>query len=266
MQSSLSRYKKWFGLFKILILLGSLYLLYIRLSDSALTLSQVSGLIKDLPNEPLFWAILALLPVNLLLEMFRWWVFAFKLPHINFRQVFKGVFAGFGLGIAIPQYLSDYGGRLLYLKQGHRIKGMLPLTLSNTAQFMVLLAFGIWGLWVIIPDKAFYPTFGLSAYWLFCLLGLFIPYKLMGWFIKIGIPTRWLSIFQQGERVAFWQILLGWLLAHLRFVVFSTQFVWALYLVDYNLNFATAIAMVWVIFLLKGGIPAFSFMGDLGVR
>ncbi len=265
-QRRVARYQKWFTPIKLLILVLSLYLLYIRLQDSTLTVSELKEKLLALPAQGLFWAMLALLPLNLLLEMFRWWVFAQKLPHINFWQVFKGVFAGLGLGITIPQYLGDFGGRLLYLKSGHRVKGIMPLTLSNMAQFMVLMAFGVAGLWLVIPDKAWYPSIGLTIYWLLCLAGLLFPFRFMVLLKSLGVPEKWLSVFQQGAPVSIQQIIAGWILGHLRFVVFSLQFVFALLLMGYDISILIGLGAVWLIFLLKGGVPALSFMGDLGVR
>ncbi|WP_414524079.1 hypothetical protein, partial [Umezakia ovalisporum] len=88
----------------------------------------------------------------------------------------------------------------------------------------------------------------------------------MAWLESIGIPDKWLSVFKQSEPVSESQILGGWLIGHLRFVVFSLQFAFALFLMGYALPLLPALGAVWLIFLLKGGVPALSFMGDLGVR
>ena len=100
------------------------YSLYKQVRDQP-NLQESINLIKHAPfgdHAFKFWLIIILVFANWGLEARKWQVILKKLERISFFTAFKAVLSGLTLSLNTPNRIGEYGGRILYVKDGNRIK------------------------------------------------------------------------------------------------------------------------------------------------
>jgi hypothetical protein len=84
---------------------------------------------------------IVLMPVNILLESVKWKLLVNKYEQVSFRWSLQSVVSGLSLSIITPNQLGDFAGRVVKLKELHKMKGALVAVVGHTAQlFWVTLA------------------------------------------------------------------------------------------------------------------------------
>lgn len=91
-------------------------------------------------------ASLALMPMNLGLEIIKWrWLCRFAHP-LTWKQTVLSFFAGISLSFITPNRIGEYPGRLLYLRQKNTIRLISVSLLGILSQMISLFFFGALGL------------------------------------------------------------------------------------------------------------------------
>ncbi len=129
---------------------------------------------------------LLLVFVNWGVEARKWQVLMKPVESIGFFNAFKAVLAGLAFSMNTPNRIGEYGGRVLYVHEGHRWKAFSLTIIGSFSQLIVTLAMGLGGLVFFIAKPG-----NISGY---CRL-LFMDKSIaMGQFIGDGYPGA--GIFQ----------------------------------------------------------------------
>jgi len=144
--------------YNILIRLSILILTFYYLYDQLINhhnLSEFSVSLSETIQKSNFWfltvLVLLLLPVNLLLESYKWKLLIDKLEKVSLWNSLKAVLAGISVSMFMPNRVGDYLGRVFILQKANRIQATLSTILGSMAQFITTLIFGITAVVLFFP-------------------------------------------------------------------------------------------------------------------
>ena len=113
------------------------YSLYQQIKSQP-NLYQSIQLMKEAPFGAMawkFWAVILLAFVNWGLEARKWQVLVKPVQDMNFLRAYKSVLSGLTLSLNTPNRMGEYGGRILYIKEGGRLKA-ISLSTSASGSFV----------------------------------------------------------------------------------------------------------------------------------
>lgn len=207
--------------------------------------------------------IFLLMPVNWLLEMIKWKKLCAPIENISLKTAAAGVLSGLSFSFITPHGWGDYLGRILILRNEERGKLVGALFFGKMTQLFITVFAGILGIIMYIETWAF----------------LYLWYFLILFFVAILISFnksvyRIIKPYLSKVRY-FFKIIKGYSaplilgitgLSLLRYVVFTSQFILIMKLLEVDLSLLIMLSGVTWIFLVKSIIPSFNFITDLGIR
>lgn len=226
-----------------------------------------------------FWLVIILAFVNWGLEAKKWQVLVRQLQPINYFVALKGVLSGVTFSLNTPNRIGEYGGRVLYVNEGNRLKSISLSIAGSICQLAVTVLMGCGGLVFILTTETIIGNtiMGLSFFWLRTLLllsvaaGVIILLFLfrLSWIIKLLEKIKGLSKFVQYIRVLdeFTPKLLLrlLLLSLLRYVVFVLQYILLLQLLQVEVSWQQGFWLIAILYLVMAIVPSFA-IADLGIR
>ena len=220
------------------------------------------------------WALLALalVPVNIGLEAYRWGRLVRQLaPSVRYRDALRAVVGSYPLGLLTPGRVGDYVGRAVYLRD---IPAGASAALTFGERMATLAACLVGGLVALGPylraqaePSPLWPAVlavgFLAAGWLLALI-LFpgLARTVLTTIVPVAPVRRAVAAFGRIPRDEAVTLLA---LSAVRYVVFSAQFVLLARAVAPAAPWAGLWIGVALVFFAKSAIPQVT-LGDLGVR
>lgn len=138
-------------------------------------LHQSIALMKDAPfgaQAWKFWMVIFLALVNWGLEARKWQLLLMPVQQMSFFRAYKSVLSGVALSLNTPNRMGEYGGRILYVQEGSRIKAISLSIAGSISQLIITLAVGCGGLAYLLYFQNAHsgPIMGLSVFWIETLL------------------------------------------------------------------------------------------------
>ncbi|MBN2669138.1 MAG: flippase-like domain-containing protein [Bacteroidales bacterium] len=260
---------KYFKLFlKLLLVTISYGYIYYKFKTNDFRWGQVS-----IANPLLLLIAFVLMPVNWLLESFKWRSLLSEIEYMPLGKAIRAVSIGVTSGLATPNRIGDYFGRVAILQKGSRIKGTLATMLGSWAQVLITLIMGLVS-WVIIFndleffEKAHYKPIFLIGIALLAIFMLLLYYRirwikdLAKWFNinqKYVDELRYLTRFRSSH--------LSYILflSFFRYVVFVTQYILILRALGVHVPILSNIAGIGLVYLIVLAVPHFT-ISEVGVR
>jgi hypothetical protein len=226
------------------------------------------------------WLAVALMPVNWGIEARKWQLALRPIGGISYMNALKAVFTGTTMASFTPNRMGEYLGRLLYVKEGHRIESIALTIVCSMAQLLVTLAMGFAGVLYLRASHAMEGS-GIHdsmGFWLNTLLGLVsllvlsltIIYFRLSWLLRILSKIPGLAKYQ-----AYVKILENFDAALLMKILFLSFGRYLVFIVQYGLIFPVFGVLLTVgqvcggmsvVFLVMAIIPTFTFLTELGLR
>ncbi len=272
-------------IFKYIIapLLGAwlFYSLYKQIKGQP-DLDQSINLIKQAPYGKQawkFWFVISLVFVNWGIEARKWQVLLRTMQPISFFTAYKSVLSGVTLSINTPNRIGEYGGRILYVQEGKRIKAISLSIAGSISQLIITLVMGCCGLVYVIFYQGDNHTLvmGLPAFWLKTLLFLsccataitVLFYFRLSWLIKLieKIPAaakyvQYINVLDNFNAKLLLRLLY---LSFFRYVVFVIQYILLLQVLDVSILWLNGFWIISILFLVLAIVPSFA-IADLGIR
>ena len=246
-------------------------------------LQQSIDLIKEAPfgiQAWKFWIVISLVFVNWGFEAKKWQVLLKTIQPIKFFTAFKSVLSGVMLSLNTPNRMGEYGGRILYVKEGSRIKAISLSIAGSLSQLIITLIIGCGGLVYLIfyqgggnPE----PVMGLSVFWLKTLLYLsscvtailILFYFRLSWLIRLveKIPAaakyiQYISVLDDFTPKLLLRLLS---LSFFRYLVFVIQYILLFQILDVGILWINGFWIISILFLVLAIVPSFA-IADLGIR
>ncbi len=278
MNKSIKILLKW--LVALILTAGLFYFLYKKINGQEDFESTKHLLLQALIGSDAWksWLIILLVFFNWGIESFKWQVLVSTIQTMPFLQAIKSVLCGVTLTFFTPNRIGEYGGRVLFIKEGQRLQAVSLSIAGSIAQLIITLIIGTGGLlYLFLSKKISLSTIGINDLWLeiviaCCLLATFL---ITLFYFKMTWLTRWV------ERFPFTRpfvkhivvvekldakILLSLLaLSTLRYFVFVLQYIFMLQLMQVEQDSWQSFWLVSVMFLLLAIIPSFA-VAELGIR
>ncbi len=216
-----------------------------------------------------------LMLVNWSIEAFKWKLSIQKIQPISFSKAFKAVFSGVSFSISTPNRMGEYVGRVLYMKEGNRLRAISLTIVGSMSQLIITLAMGCTGL-IFLMNKIESGEI-VSVLWvrvlisgvLIALLILTVFYFRLSWLVKWmdRLPGTRRHVYlvkaiEDFNATLLWKLLS---LSAIRFVVFGIQYYLLFRLFGVEISRLNSFWVISVIFLILAIIPTIA-LADLGLR
>lgn len=108
---------------------------------------------SDMSAGPLLVAI-ALVPVNWLVETFKWQRLTAHLQQLPILQAAKSVLSGLAVSMLTPNRIGDFAGRITTLNPGNRTAGAMAAFAGGYAQMLAIAMLGVFAFCLkpVLPD------------------------------------------------------------------------------------------------------------------
>ncbi|HJU46161.1 MAG TPA: lysylphosphatidylglycerol synthase domain-containing protein [Chitinophagaceae bacterium] len=226
------------------------------------------------------WAVIGMVLLNWGIEARKWQLLLRPLEKISIGKSFKAILAGLALALNTPNRIGEYGGRILYVQEGHRIQAVSLTIAGSFSQLIITLLCGLGGLIFLLnmtgPATAV-ATIRSYSFWInmmvYIVAGISIVCLLI--YFRLGLLFKWmekLPFFSRGAKhllvmnelsSATLRKVLG--LSFLRYMVFAGQYVLMIQLMQLPVPAWQAFWLISVLFLVMAVIPTIA-LADLGIR
>ncbi|TAD84095.1 MAG: hypothetical protein EAY75_13770 [Bacteroidetes bacterium] len=267
--------------------LGSLLFVFIAVS----IYQQVQGqknlagqlvLIKQQLQHHTVWVVLASLVLMLCnwgIEALKWQRLASQMGPLSYGQAVKSVVAGVAFTMLTPNRMGEYLGRMLYFKEGSRVRAATLTLVGSLSQLIVTLFAGIVGLaalkWSMAAAPTPHPAFSVLLFnvlmWgtaMLLTIGALFYFNLH-WVIaaleKIPRIAKYAYFIHLIGQISHVELLRLLLLSGLRYVVFLLQYLLFFSVFGVEASFAQLLAGTAVMFLMLAAIPTIA-LAELGIR
>jgi hypothetical protein len=257
------------------------YSLYQQIKSQP-NLQQSIDLIKDAPSGErawMFWLVILLVFVNWGIEAKKWKLLITPVQKLNLFTAFKSVLSGVALSLNTPNRIGEYGGRILYIKEGSRIKAVSLSIAGSISQLIITLVMGCGGLIYLLyfQQQHVGPVMGLSIFWIKVLL--FISVIVTGILILFFFRLSWLT--KLVEKIPAAQKMIKYInvleeftpklllrllsLSFFRYIVFVIQYILLLQVLHVDILWLDGFWVISILFLVLAIVPSFA-IADLGIR
>ncbi|MEJ7737660.1 MAG: lysylphosphatidylglycerol synthase domain-containing protein [Chitinophagaceae bacterium] len=143
-----------------------------------------------------FWVVFLLMFLNWGVEARKWQVLLQPVERMSIWKAFKATLAGVAFSINTPNRIGEYGGRILYVKEGNRIKAVSLTIVGSISQLIITIILGWGGLIFLLKmvDPALLPVHsGSYSFWIevifylltFGFTGLLFFYFRLNWVVML---------------------------------------------------------------------------------
>ena len=248
--------------------------LYVQIKNQP-DLPQRWQQIKVSWHEVKFWIVIILMFVNWGIEARKWQVLVQHVQHFSFVKAFKSVLSGCSITMLTPNRIGEYGGRILYVDDGNRIKAISLTIVGSISQLLVTLIMGCAGLFYLRFFSQNQPI--LPALWGDVLIYLSVTitivltlfYLRIGWLVRMmeKVPAlqkvvTHIRVLDEFDNI---QLIRIFSLSFCRYMVFVLQYLLLLQVMQVELGWVTGFWLIAVFYLLLAVAPTIGFI-ELPVR
>ena len=213
-----------------------------------------------------------LMLLNWAVESAKWQYLLRLIEPANFLKSFKAVIAGVSISIFTPNRIGEFGGRILFLNDNHRIKAILLSIAGSISQLLITVICGIIGYTIFaygkyqfsLIEKSLLLSIGVLSTCVSLYSYYNFPY-LSNVLLRLQILKRtrtYLKVFHLLSNRKLTN-LLG--LSILRYLIFSIQFLILLRVFGIDVHPIYGLVLISIIFFVMAVVPTFA-LTELGVR
>jgi len=224
------------------------------------------------------FAVMGLMIANWSLEAVKWKQSVIHVEKVSFFTALKAVLSGVSFSVTMPNRVGEYLGRILYMKEGNRLRTISLTILCSISQLLITLLAGITGL-LFIKERIYASemmkdwnviwvqvvSFGTVAVFLITLL----------FYFRVSLFAKWIDRLPKSEKYSYLIAEVGRTdatllfkllsLSAVRFCVFTLQYYLLFCFFDVDLSWWQCFQAVSVLFLVLTVIPGFALL-DFGIR
>ena len=214
-------------------------------------------------------------------EALKWRVLIRHIQQISFFRAFRAILSGLSVSLAMntPNGAGEYVGRILYIKEGNRIRAITLTFVGSMSQLIITMLLGTIGLFLIkshfynatgrifilSPTAINFITYGSIA----ITAVLLIIYFEISWLIrlaeKLPFVMKYTYFIQKLEDFKTGELLTVLLISFLRYCVFAVQYLLLLQVFRVDVSVWNSFWLITVMFLSLAIIPTIA-LAELGVR
>jgi hypothetical protein len=212
---------------------------------------------------------LAMMPLNLCTEAYKWKILAGSAQAITYWQALKSLVAGIAISLLTPNRIGEYPGRIIYLQRKNTVRLISVSILGAFAQFFTLFIYGLGGL--IYYNITFPGTWQklilLGCVVVTAVIGLLF-WRFENWavyFEKIKILRRFITYGQLLKRFNSKELITVLGLSMGRFAIYAVQYLMLLRWMNIDMGLPEGFLMASLFFWAIAVIPSIA-LAELGIR
>lgn len=214
-------------------------------------------------------------------EALKWKTLIRHIQKISFFRAFRAILSGLSVSIAMntPNGSGEYVGRILYVKEGNRIRAITLTFVGSMSQLIITMLLGTIGLFLISSHfcsatKQIYvlslPFVNIITYGSIVITAVLLSvYFEISWLTRLleQIPffKKYSFFIQKLEEFTLRELLKVLLISFLRYMVFAVQYLLLLQVFKVDIGWWSAFWLIAVMFLVLAIIPTIA-LAELGVR
>ena len=225
--------------------------------------------------------VIMLMFANWSCEALKWRVLIAHIQKISFVTAFKAILSGLSVSVAMntPNGAGEYIGRILYIKQGNRLRAITLTFVGSISQLIVTMFLGTIGLFLLrdnfynatsdtihlslrVIDGIAYGSIAVTT----ALIGVYFE---LSWLVrlleKIPFVAKYSFFIQKLEDFKWQELLKVLLISIVRYCVFIVQYLLLLQVFNVNIGVVTAFWLITIMFLALAVVPTIA-LAELGVR
>ena len=229
------------------------------------------------PQAWKFWIVVLLMLVNWGIEARKWQVLMKPLQRLSFWRSFKAILTGVSFAMNTPNRIGEYGGRILFVDEGNRLRSVSLTIAGSFSQLLITLVLGVIGLFVLSDEFLSSSYVSSLSIWfkfikmimvvitLICLM----VYFRISWIIKgveklpgISGIVKHIAVLEDLSVTILLRVLS---LSLMRFLVFIIQYNLLLHVMHVEIGWWDGIWVVAVLFLWLAIWPTITIL-ELGFR
>ena len=225
------------------------------------------------------WLVLLLMVLNWGLEARKWKLIVNNIQPISFLRAYRSILSGQALAFNTISPIGDSAGRIMYLEDGNRIKGIVLSIVGSISQILVTFFFGLASLvnlrWHILNHTQYLE--GLSLFWLDGLIFLISIFLIACavFYFRLSLLTKlienipWVAKYkffiQNLESFQFNELTKILLLSLVRYSVYLLQYLILFEVFNVRIYWLDAASLTSVLFLVMAIVPTIT-LAELGFR
>ncbi len=229
--------------------------------------------IKGSLHGPLAWnivAVIVLMFVNWSIEAIKWKIAVRPIQPVSFLKAFRAILSGVSFSVIMPNRVGEYLGRVLYMKEGNRLKTISITIVASISQLIITLVMGCIG-WLYMQSAAETKQLVSPIWSQVILYGMIaVTLVLTLFYFRLSLLIKWVDRLPGSSRFAYLvkaledfnaTLLLRLLsLSAIRFVVFIVQYYLLFRLFDVDISWWQTFWAVSVSFVVMAVIPSITLI------
>ena len=225
--------------------------------------------------------VIFLMFANWSFEALKWKVLISHIQQISFLRAFKAILSGLSISLAMntPNGIGEYVGRILYVKEGNRLRAITLTFVGSISQLIITMLLGSAGLFLLRNN--FYNATNQTIQLSFTLIDsvaygsvavtiiLIVFYFELSWLIKflekIPFVAKFSFYIQKLEDFRWQELLKVLLISFFRYSVFVIQYLLLLQVFNVGIGLWNAFWLITIMFLALAIVPTIA-LAELGVR
>lgn len=225
------------------------------------------------------WLVVILMIINWGIEAKKWQLLISHVQQFSFTKALKSVLSGCSVTMLTPNRVGEYGGRILYVEEGHRIKAISLTIVGSISQLLITMIMGCCGLFFlryfshnnanalrVLPDFwsniLIYLSVGVTVFLLLFYLRLSWLVRMMEKIPALQKVVNHISVLDEFSDKQLLHILF---LSFIRYLVFVLQYVLLLQVMHVEVAGWLCFWLMTVFYLVMAVAPTFGFV-ELPVR
>ena len=222
-------------------------------------------------SKILFLSVVFILMIfNWTIEAQKWRLLLVGTERFSLWKSLQSVLTGVAVSVITPNRIGEYMGRILYLRNVHKIQGITVTIIGSFAQLIITGFLGLIGVayyilnvqnfsWLTILFIASLLFFTFLTYLFFNLHKLLDWTKGIKFFRKLRIYLEIVKRFNQRQLIKILLISTG------RYLVYTLQFILLLKFFLVDINNVILLCTVWLIFWIMAILPTIA-IAEIGIR
>lgn len=222
-------------------------------------------------SKILFLSVVFILMIfNWTIEAQKWRLLLVGTERFSLWKSLQSVLTGVAVSVITPNRIGEYMGRILYLRNVHKIQGMTVTIIGSFAQLIITGFLGLIGVayyilnvqnfsWLTILFIASLLLFTFLTYLFFNLHKLLDWTKGIKFFRKLRIYLEIVKRFNQRQLIKILLISTG------RYLVYTLQFILLLKFFLVDINNVILLCTIWLIFWIMAILPTIA-IAEIGIR
>lgn len=259
----------FFVLIKLSIVLAAFYFIYYKLAyNDALNISSFIGfLYKNHIFSAINVLVLLILSIlNWFFEVLKWRMLATTIKKISFKNALEQSLGALTASLFTPNRIGEYGAKAIYFAPHLRKRIMLVNIIGNTLQMVITTLLGLVGFSFYIlkynPNLNYNKLIIILILLLLALVVICFIIKKTNFNIKGFSFKKTLLFFKQFPKN---KLTLSFILAIIRYAIFSFQFYVLLNILKINLSYLDTMVIITSMYLLASIIPSI-FIFDVVIK